>query len=605
MKLVLCFIAFLPLVTLSGAELLQVDQYQCPSWFTPRVSNGSVLCECHTRSFIHCDPHSESTQLQIEYCMTYNESENKITAGKCPYNVHMQNRSGDFVNLPRNVSELNEFMCGGLNRTGLLCSECQPGLGPVVFSYSPQCMKCLDSGYGWLLYIFLATFPTTVLFLLILLFRVPITSGPLNAIIFVCQYLMVSLNSTRYIPIDKIASKPIRILTHIVATIYGIFNLDFFRYVIPPFCVSSQLNMLQVLSLEYFIAFYPLFLITVTYICIQLHAKDCKVIVHLWRPFRICFESLKMFKNWDPSESLVHALVAFLLLSYSKILVTSSVLLKSNVLSTNTADAVNSALYFDASVDYFGSEHLPFALIAILVLAIFIVLPVLSLLLYSTRVYQRCLGCCSTRWQLAKRAFMDAFQGCYKDGTADTPDCRFFSGLYLLFRITANVNIILGDQSSYMDLLMVIHLGTWSMLFALFRPYKKKWLNIFDSIAFGLLCFVHFAQSYNFSDPVVYSTAALPFLYLILYATCKLLSKMNLCSSIWKLNVPPQTSLHSNIHAYGSGDGEMPDRVAHPEEYEELLSAAGCNDQDVEDSVFRETDVLPVCTDSVPQYGSV
>ena len=29
---------------------------------------------------------------------------------------------------------LDEFMCGGLNRTGLLCGKCQSGLGPVVFS---------------------------------------------------------------------------------------------------------------------------------------------------------------------------------------------------------------------------------------------------------------------------------------------------------------------------------------------------------------------------------------------------------------------------------------------------------------------------------------
>ena len=606
MNSVLCFIAFLPLVTLSSAELLQVDQYQCPTWFTPRVSNGSVLCECRTPFYIHCDPRSESTQLLSQYCMTYSESENRTTVGKCPYTFHMQNRSGDFVNLPRNVFELNEFMCGGLNRTGLLCSKCQPGLGLIVFSFSLQCMKCLDSGYGWLLYIFLATFPTTVLFLLILLFKIPITSGPLNAIIFVCQMLSISLNATRYIPIDKIASKPIQILTYIVITIYGIFNLDFFRYVIPPFCVSSRLKMLQVLSLEYFIAFYPLFLITVTYICIQLHAKDCKVMVYLWRPFQICFDSLKIFKKWDPLESLVHALVAFLLLSYSKILVTSSVLLNSNVLSTNTADAINSALYFDASVKYFGSEHLPFALLAILVLAIFIVLPVLILLLYPTRAFQQCLGCCNTRWQLALRTFVDAFQGCYKDGTADTPDWRCFSGLYLLFRIMANVNIVLWEQS-YMEVLMVTHLGTWSLLFALFRPYKKNWLNILDAIAFGLLCFEHFVQNFHSFNvaPVVYSTAALPLLYLILYAACKLLSKMNLCSTLWKLNAPPQTSLHSDFDAHGR-DGEMPDRVAHPEEYEELISAACCNDQNVESSVFRETDALPVlCTNSMQQYGSV
>ena len=612
--MILYLISFLLLVNMSGGELLQVNQYQCPTWFSPRVSNGSVVCECDKIPFyIHCDQHSESTQLLIQYCMTYNESGGRTTVGKCPYSYHIQNRSAssDYMNLPQNVSDLNEFMCGGLNRTGLLCSKCQPDLGPVVFSYSVQCMKCLESGGGWLLYIFLATFPTTVFFLLILLFKIPITSGPLNAVIFVCQMLMISLNTTRSIPIDKITSKPMQILIYIVVTIYGIFNVDFFRHVIPPFCVSSQLNMLHVLSLEYFIAFYPLFLIIAVYVCIQLHARDYKVIVYLWRPFQSCFASCNTFKKWDPLESLVHALVAFLLLSYSKILVTSSILLNSTALLTNTADAVVSrAVYFDASVKYFGTEHLPFALLAILVLAIFTVLPVLILLLYPTRVFQRCLGCCNTRWQLALRTFVDAFQGCYKDGTTGTPDCRFFSGLYLLFRIMANVNSILWDQSYYMEILMDTHLGTWSLLFALFRPYKKNWLNIFDSIVFALLCFEHIVQSYSFRvdvAPVVYSTVGLPLLYLILYATCKLLSKMNRiqrCSSSWRLTVPPQNLLR-NTHGEDGSDDEMPYRLAHPEEYEGLLSAAGYDGQDAEEGVCRETDALPACRDSVQQYGSV
>ena len=76
---------------------------------------------------------------------------------------------------------LNEFMCGWLNRTGLLCGKCQPGLGPVVLSNTPKCMRCLDNGLGWLLYVFLATFPSTIFFLVILFCKIRITSGPFNA----------------------------------------------------------------------------------------------------------------------------------------------------------------------------------------------------------------------------------------------------------------------------------------------------------------------------------------------------------------------------------------------------------------------------------------
>ena len=43
-------------------------------------------------------------------------------------------------------------------------------------------MKCLDNGLGWLLYIFLAAFPSTVFFLVILFCKIRITSGPLNVV---------------------------------------------------------------------------------------------------------------------------------------------------------------------------------------------------------------------------------------------------------------------------------------------------------------------------------------------------------------------------------------------------------------------------------------
>ena len=45
------------------------------------------------------------------------------------------------------TSKLNSFMCGGLNRTGPLCSKCQKGMGPVVLSCKWQCVACFDKRY--------------------------------------------------------------------------------------------------------------------------------------------------------------------------------------------------------------------------------------------------------------------------------------------------------------------------------------------------------------------------------------------------------------------------------------------------------------------------
>ena len=63
-------------------------------------------------------------------------------------------------------------------------------------------------------------------------------------------------------------------------------NLDFLRYVIPPFCISKSLTTLQAEALEYVVGVYPLLLIVVTYIFVELYDNEYRMIVALWSPFR-------------------------------------------------------------------------------------------------------------------------------------------------------------------------------------------------------------------------------------------------------------------------------------------------------------------------------
>ena len=97
--------------------------------------------------------------------MDYNEEEDEVFVGECPFINKQAEVQGMYVKFPQNVSELNSFLCSGLNRTGVMCSRCQKGLGTAIFSYSMQCLPCMSSGLGWTLYVFLATFPTTILLL--------------------------------------------------------------------------------------------------------------------------------------------------------------------------------------------------------------------------------------------------------------------------------------------------------------------------------------------------------------------------------------------------------------------------------------------------------
>ena len=87
-----------------------------------------------------------------------------------------------------------------------------------------------------------------------------------------------------------------------------------------------------------------------------------------------------MSQKWSPSESLVHTFVAFLLLSYSKTLFVSFSLLQNNGYTQDSSGEKVGPLmvYYNATVPYFSTEHLPFALLAIFISATFIVLPVLN-----------------------------------------------------------------------------------------------------------------------------------------------------------------------------------------------------------------------------------
>ena len=564
--LVLC----VAIASADGNHSEQACQPECPTWFVPVYSNGTMSCVCGDSlgGKILCEQNS-NISVYYTYCVTYNEANDSTTLDTCPYHYH-KHVEGLYVTLPQNVCDLNEFMCGGLNRTGLLCSHCKPGLGPAVFSYTLPCLKCLDSGYGWLLYMFLATFPTTVMFLVVTLCQIRINSAPINFFVFVSQILVSFVNTNPY---DFTGvSKPTSYLTLFLLTIHGVFNLDFFRYIIPQFCISSTMTTLQALSLEYIVAFYPLLLITVLYICIQLHARDCKPLVYLWKPFHKCCSCIA--QRWSPSESLIHAFATFLLLAYSKILFVSFNLLHSNSIHDNTGEKEGSPVfYYNATVPYFGTEHLPFAILAISVLAIFIVLPVLILLLYPTRVFQRLIGCCNTRWH-ALDAFVDAFQGYYKNGIDGTPDWRCFSGLYLIFRIMA-IGTDTLPHVQYRIVYRLICYSSASLFFGLLRPYKERWINYWDSVAFMLLSFGEYVAAYDFSVTesnfsFAYALGVVPLLYLIVYATYKLLYQrviLRRCAPCWKNRIDEGRS------AFSVGDVER-EIYTDSRESEPLLTTA-------------------------------
>ena len=501
-------------------------------------------------------------------------------------------------------------VCSGLNRTGVLCSQCKEGLGTAIFSYSMQCLPCMSSGLGWTLFILLATFPTTILFLVVLIFQCRcITSGPMNSYILACQ-LMVSALNTQPSVLTLFASTASPTFSNIIVALFslfsGIWNLDFFRYLIPPFCVSDQIGPLHVITLEYVVAFYPLLLTIIVYICIQLHARDCWAIVCLCQVFCKCFSSCRQRwgRQWDPFASLIHTFAAFLLLSYSKILIVSLWLLSYTQLHVPTGGTISPPMrvLHDPSLEWFGEKHLPFALPAIFILCIFVFLPALFLLLYPMKTFQKCLGCCGRRL-LALHAFADVFQGCYKNGTNGTRDCRYFAGLYLVFRIVILPAMYDGSIFGFShEMILIVCLVTASLLFLLFRPYKdSSWLNIWDSTAFslyafGALCTMYARYVSLVPTQITEVVGVVPPVYMIIYVIYRLvvwMKGLQICKKKHRDELIPES--------------EEPDRLAHPEDYEhnEDIYLLLPDDQRNDHSQNPKSETYPACGNSQQNYGSV
>ena len=126
-------------------------------------------------------------KVEESFCVSFDNEWQTLLLAACPYSYHQQ----DYVkNLNSSVTpdELNEIMCGPLNREGLFCSRCKPGYGIPVFSKAAdECVRC-DSKFGWPLYLALVLVPITVFYILVIIFNFSATRPPIAAYIFYCQF---------------------------------------------------------------------------------------------------------------------------------------------------------------------------------------------------------------------------------------------------------------------------------------------------------------------------------------------------------------------------------------------------------------------------------
>ena len=164
----------------------------CPTWFTPALINDSVWCECNTDRVqqglvLRCpsknkicvqncthQEHYSTNSLNVSiltgFCITHNFETRQTLLALCPYNTHQANLSDFFITLPSNISELNNFMCGPVQRKGDLCYQCRYDhiRGPTIRDDGIECRLTRKSAAKWLIIVLGEIIPPTCLFLIVL-----------------------------------------------------------------------------------------------------------------------------------------------------------------------------------------------------------------------------------------------------------------------------------------------------------------------------------------------------------------------------------------------------------------------------------------------------
>ena len=379
------------------------------------------------------------------------------------------------LNVSDDASLLNSELCGRYSREGQLCGRCKNSTGPPVYSYSLECVPCLETEFKSNLfkYVAVAFLPLTIFYLGAVTFKLSVTSGNMVAYVLVCQlasapamqrHLLVSFEK------DTIGTK-------LLIAVYSMWNLDFFRSLYRPFCIHPKMSTLHVLTLDYLVGVYPLFLIFLTYIAVTLHDRY-PLVVKIWRPVYRVFMCIR--QEWDIRGSLVQAFATFLVLSYVKILYVSFDLLTPVYLKTVDGGTLNQTYLFNAGdLVYFGSEHLPFGILAVFMLTVFNILPMVLLFLYPCGWFRKCLSFCGASNHVL-HTFMEAFQGCYRH---QPRDCRYFAALYLLLRILNNLSSVVFIHtpglavSCFLFILVILSL-------VLIAPYRRGAHNKIDILFF-------------------------------------------------------------------------------------------------------------------------
>ena len=543
-----------------SATVVSVAGYgvrECPPWFewvNTSDSCGYCVCAAVTPSYIDCDQIHQTSYLFQGSCTFYDAKHDKLWESWCPFLFPNDVLQDGMFPLPANVSELNTVVCGNLTREVKtpLCGRCTANTGPSIYSVGSRCVHC--SPVNILYYLLLQYGPSTLIFLLVIIFRPNITSAPMIHYVLFCNFIVFTFRFILllYALPDKLTT----VLAKSTLTLSAIWSFDVLLFFSPPLCISQHMEEIYILYLDFIATIYPFILLLLTYALIKMHSKNFKPVVVLWRLSSRLF--VRFYRAWDPRSDMIQAFASLFFLSYAKLtyfIWGSFVFSKDMTIDGHRITHI--ILYFDPNVPYLSTKHMLLMISAATVGIFFLLPPLLILLVYPTSLYRKICGRFSAVWRIRIQTYAEIFYSSVKAGTTATKDYRLLSTLFLFvfgffpqlvpsIFLIINTNFINGLYTS------AIMFGFLAFLCTAIKPYKKAnatitGLLIILSLMFGLSTSLYKnPQNNHFNIIGLIILLAVPHSVFWCYIVWRVIKKRAVCScKITQHNAEIETPFHT------------------------------------------------------------
>ena len=457
--------------------LVNITLVECPPGYV--LDPSDLTCKCRASTYYglqKCDPEAYIMYgVWMGHCNHSALCTAECPVGYCTYNS-WSSLFGLYRPLPLNTSNLEAFICSP-TRTGTLCGQCRDGHSVYYNSWDFQCGKENYCHLGPLFFILSTIVPLTIVFIVITLLDTNF-AGNWNGFIFFCQmvtYLYIYANGT-----IRFSRAQFKILNWLMFT-YSFFNLEIFNINQLSFCIWKGAGVMDILMVKLGTILFALALVLFTVLILRQH-KLTK-----------CFPCLSRRRF-----SVINGISAFFILCYAQCAKTCFQVLDSTCLNDENYKCIKNIIFYDGSMSLFQGEHIKYATMAVVVLIFIVILPPVLLLFYP--LFFKILGLCGLSeskfatylWKMMPIQLLDSFQNPFKD------KCRFFAGLYFLYRTIAMVGYAktfsLGQYYAIIELEFVIII----LFHSLFRPYKKVVFNVIDVLLFLNLILINGITLYNY-----------------------------------------------------------------------------------------------------------